>query len=467
MDSKQKCLFINSTTPNGGLFSGERKEIHPDCNTVWRISPEPFWLSKSEYDFLIELGEHLYNFYNACNLLYFQSSKGSQPSWVVNYLNIGKPESFIEYGLMNRFKTQIPLVIRPDIIPTDDGMIISELDSVPGGIGFTANLCQQYAALNYEVIGSSEGMLLGFADMIRSFSGMELPNLAIVVSEDCKDYWDEMVWFGYKLNKVGLIAYTLKPDDLIFTEDGLWIEACGGRVKVDVVYRFFELFNLKNIPKSELIMYLAKKQKILVTPPFKTYLEEKSLFALLHHHALKDFWLRYLGKSSYELLSKLFPKTWILDPTELPPQAIIPDLSINSRHIGNWMELAAATKRDRELVIKPSGFSDFAWGSRGVSVGHDLSTEAWELAIKNALDSFPRSSYILQRFYKGRRYTQEYYDFYTDSIQKMDGRVRLCPYYFVVDGKPRLSGILATICPADKKIIHGMVDSIMVPCAVR
>jgi hypothetical protein len=48
--------------------------------------------------------------------------------------------------------------------------------------------------------------------------------------------------------------------------------------------------------------------------------------------------------------------------------------------------------------------------------------------------------------------------------------VRLCPYYFVSGdwGRPqaKLGGVLATICPADKKIIHGMRDAIMAPCAV-
>jgi hypothetical protein len=28
-----------------------------------------------------------------------------------------------------------------------------------------------------------------------------------------------------------------------------------------------------------------------------------------------------------------------------------------------------------------------------------------------------------------------------------------------------LAGILATVCPADKKIIHGMKDAVLVPCA--
>ena len=47
----------------------------------------------------------------------------------------------------------------------------------------------------------------------------------------------------------------------------------------------------------------------------------------------------------------------------------------------------------------------------------------------------------------------------------MRGRVRLCPYYFVTGGDTKLGGILATIVPADKKLIHGMRDSILVPVA--
>ena len=48
----------------------------------------------------------------------------------------------------------------------------------------------------------------------------------------------------------------------------------------------------------------------------------------------------------------------------------------------------------------------------------------------------------------------------------MSGRARLSPYYFVSGEKTELAGILATICPADKKVIHGMKDAVMVPCAV-
>jgi hypothetical protein len=47
----------------------------------------------------------------------------------------------------------------------------------------------------------------------------------------------------------------------------------------------------------------------------------------------------------------------------------------------------------------------------------------------------------------------------------MKGRVRLCPYYFVETDKVKLRGALATIVPADKKMIHGMRDGILIPSA--
>lgn len=48
----------------------------------------------------------------------------------------------------------------------------------------------------------------------------------------------------------------------------------------------------------------------------------------------------------------------------------------------------------------------------------------------------------------------------------MRGRVRLSPYYFVQDKKAHLGGVLATLCSPEKKLIHGMVDAVMVPCAI-
>jgi hypothetical protein len=48
----------------------------------------------------------------------------------------------------------------------------------------------------------------------------------------------------------------------------------------------------------------------------------------------------------------------------------------------------------------------------------------------------------------------------------MSSRVRLCPYYFLIDDAPELAGVLSTLVPSDKKAIHGMADGIMGVCQV-
>jgi hypothetical protein len=73
---------------------------------------------------------------------------------------------------------------------------------------------------------------------------------------------------------------------------------------------------------------------------------------------------------------------------------------------------------------------------------------------------------VLQEFRKGRQFECRYYSEAADAIVPMSGRVRLSPYYFVVGDKAELGGVLATVCSVEKKIIHGMVDAIMAPCAV-
>jgi hypothetical protein len=455
------CIRLRDQLTQDGIYRSLEE-------LTWRIAPEPFWLTREEYTFIKELGNHLLTFYSSLNKLYFESLKERQPPWISRYLDQGKPDPVITHGQMNRFKQHLPGIIRPDLIPTDQGFIATELDSVPGGIGLTGNLSARYSELGYPVAAGSEGMVNGFAQMIRDISALPGNScLAIIVSDESGSYRPEMHWLGKRLNDVALCTTVIEPDDIRFTEGGLHVSFDERTVPVDVVYRFFELFDLKNIPKFEHVFDSAKKKKVMITPPLKAYLEEKMAFALFHHPALEPFWKDELDSEAFPLLKKLIPPTWILDPQPVPSHAVIPDLFIQGRPLMNWQELAGITQKERQLVIKPSGFSELAWGSRGVVVGHDLPQQEWSATLDRALTSFPTQPYIIQRFFKGRKYSIFYYDDSTKDLKPMTGRVRLSPYYFVYQGKAELGGILATLCPLDKKLLHGMADAVMVPCAVK
>lgn len=427
---------------------------------IWRISPTPFPLDAEITGLLIKLGSILQNFYSAVNRLYLSSDF----SWVNDYLDIGKPEWLVDHARMNYQKKMLPRIIRPDIILTEDGPKITELDSVPGGFGQLDAMSMLYDQIGYEVIGSSRGMLQGFDKMICATAQIGNPALAIVISDESADYRPEMDWIAKELRKLGRNAWMIKPEEVIFTEDGLFVEADGIRNKLDIIYRFFELFDLANIPKSELMVYAAKKKKVVVTPPFKHQLEEKILLALIHHPMLFSYWNDMLGSSDFELLRQVVPETWILDSRPLPPNAVIPGFEFRNMPINNWNTIKTATQRERRLIIKPSGFSPMAWGSHGVIPGHDVPSDEWSYAVEQALCNFTSQPSVLQRFYEGKKVPVKYLDTRSDAVVEMQGRVRLSPYYFVADDNAELFGVLATVVPLNKKLIHGMVNAVMAPC---
>ena len=224
------------------------------------------------------------------------------------------------------------------------------------------------------------------------------------------------------------------------------------------VYRFFELFDLPNIPRIENTLRANAEGRITITPPIKPYLEEKMWFALFWLQPLREFWRRELGDKYFIKLQEIIPYSWLLDPTPLPQHAVIPRLEIH-----DWREAAKFSQKDRELLLKVSGFSPLGWGSRGIALGSDLPHADWEKRIEHALATFESSPTILQRFHKGRLFEHRYWDPDSGEVKIMKGRVRLCPYYFVETDRVKLRGALATIVPADKKFLHGMSDAILVP----
>ncbi len=356
-------------------------------------------------------------------------------------------------------------MIRPDLILTEKGYVIAEIDSVPGGIGLTGWLNQTYSTLDNEIIGGPDGMLDGFRTV--------LPNGGdIVVSQEAATYRPEMEWVAAQLNQKrsppsGDSVVAAGVDRGLHAEASLAGSGYSWRVVAAenyqpqdgrAVYRFFELFDLPNIPGIENTLRGNAEGRISITPPIKPYLEEKMWFALFWMQPLREFWRRELGDKYFVKLQEVIPYSWLLDPTPLPQHAVIPRLEIH-----DWREAAKFSQKDRDLLLKVSGFSPLGWGSRGIALGADLPHAEWEKRIEHALNTFESSPTIMQRFHKGRLVEHQYWDPDSSELKTMKGRVRLCPYYFVESDRVKLRGALATIVPADKKFLHGMSDAILVP----
>jgi len=392
----------------------------------WLASPTAFPLTPHQLDYLEKLGPRLLTFLKTCNLFYRQSRSGKKPAYIHEWLDAGKPQDLLELASDPAVKNQLPSVIRPDLLITDKGFALSEIDSVPGGLGMTAWLNESYTALGEDVVGGADGM--------REAARRLLPDGDVVISEEALAYRPEMEWlFGENRVKA---AETYEFNG-------------------KMTYRFFEAFDwsgLESIRRS----YSPDSG---MTPPLKPFLEEKLWLALFWLGPLREAWRQELGDRYDRDFQELIPYSWVVHPGEIPPTAVLPHLNVQS-----WEQVAAFSQKERDLILKISGFSPQAWGSRGVTLGSDVSTEEWSTVLHRALASFPSSPYILQRYEKPALIRHPYWDEKSGETKVMQGRVRLCPYYFVEEGEARLKGVLATICPADKKLIHGMKDAIIVPC---
>jgi hypothetical protein len=433
-DDAERARFVRERLPTEGLFADHD----------WRTSPVPCPLGPALAKEIESLGRVLLQLYRAVNLLYRKSVEGKQPEWVARWLDQGKPADLIELQRSQPFKNEVPRVIRPDLLITEHGLSVTELDSVPGGIGLTGWLNQTYSEMGAEVLGGTDGMLRGFASIFG-----DAPTVHIVVSEEAATYRPEMIWMA---NQLGSTRFKIQDSRFEAFAEG------------DAVYRFFELFDLANVPSAKKTFELAAAKRIRLTPPPKPMFEEKMLFALLWNRNLQSFWRQELGDGFFHRLLGMVPYTWIVDPALLPPHAAIPELNLT-----DWRQLKALSQKERDLILKVSGFSDHAWGARDVHLGSDLSHADWAAAVDSALADFGRSPCVLQRYHKPGLVEAQWFDFERSQLVPMKGRVRLCPYYFVAgDGdaaRAQLGGVLATICPADKKIIHGMTDAVFAPCS--
>lgn len=443
------------------------------ADKTWRLSPEAFPLSAAQLNQIREIGNAVADFYRAIDRLYHRVTEDRsllrnqdlKAPWVSSYYDRGKPDDLLFHGQHRANRHTLPPVIRPDLLITGEGFTLSEIDSVPGGIGLTAYLNQIYGDGDDQIIGTAQGMVQGF---FRAVVGEEKvhrnPFLAILVSEEAATYRPEMEWLAATLQRQGQRAFVFDPAEVLPLGDSLCVALDGSPQQIDVIFRFFELFDLPNLGLRSFIFNFVEQGMVQLTPPMKAFQEEKLSLALFHHPRLRGYWEENLPAASFRVLRNVIPESWIVDPAPVPPHTSLLAPPIRGEAPASWDDLALGSQRERSLILKISGYHETAWGARSVVLGSDVPREVWAHALHQAITSGEQHPYVLQRYHKPKRINHPLFE-EDGSIRNMDTRVRLCPYFFAQpDGSYELEGILATLCPADKKIIHGMSDAALLPC---
>ncbi|NLW17725.1 MAG: hypothetical protein GX033_08820, partial [Firmicutes bacterium] len=348
------------------------------------------------------------------------------------------------------YKDQIPVIIRPDLLLTAAGWRATELDSVPGSMGLLGFFEQVYGAWPLLAGGkTAAAMATALTSLIDCHE-----QAAIVISEECAGYRAETAWLSRHWQEAQIQIPTLCPEQLQIKNGEVRYQG----QRLQLIYRFFELFDIDNIPGAKELLTLGAEGIIKVTPPPKPHLEEKMWFAFLHHPELQDTWEQLLGTDSFDYLRQLIPPTWLLssDP-----------IAFAGGPCGSLAKLKKTSRRTRPFVLKPSGFSPLAWGGHGFSRGKDYTTGRWAHTIDNYVAQANTAPYIIQAYQQSVTHRVEYYEHSSQSINWFEGKMRLCPYYFLIGEQVILSGALATFVPLSKPVIHGMTDAVMVPTAIE
>ena len=255
---------------------------------TWQLSPEAWPLTVEQVAQLEAIGAACLEFHQALENLYLRSAAGKNllrnkpllAPWVADYLDRGKPAHLIAHARDPKNRGAFPTVLRPDLLLTDEGFVMTELDSVPGGIGLTAFLNRLYstAAPNgspSSVIGSADAMIKNFHASLAALRPAERnPLIALVVSDEAATYRPEMQWLAHQLQLLGHRVFCLKPEDIFPLENSLFFSSDGNPEKIDVIYRFFELFDLANIRTEKFIFESWAAGEVALAPPMRPFQEE-------------------------------------------------------------------------------------------------------------------------------------------------------------------------------------------------
>ena len=168
---------------------------------TWQLSPTAWPLTPAQVAELEQIGTACLEFHQALETLYLRSAQNKNllrnkpllAPWVADYLDRGKPAALIAHARDPKNRGAFPTVLRPDLLLTDEGFALTELDSVPGGIGLTAFLNRLYSEQGGGTPPPGEGGIVGAGDaMIENFyqslanlrPAARNPLIAIIVSDE-------------------------------------------------------------------------------------------------------------------------------------------------------------------------------------------------------------------------------------------------------------------------------------------
>jgi len=426
-DNAEEVVKIINEMASGVQFYDSSHASTSIC-LPFRVSPAPFWISKTMLENLKSHCRDLVAYYWACEKLLPVFATMSQ---TVARLIASRPTDF-GATTANRH----PL-IRPDFILTATGPVVVEIETSLFGLGLSCFLEKSYRDLGFETLGDHASHFDGFA---RQMSRSNSKRMALAYTNHTKRYAGQLSYLASLMARKDLDVISTHVENIACDVGSLSHKESS----LDHIYRAFYLH--EGLDNTR-VRRIVENHAAALVPGANAALEEKALLALIWDPTFEVAFTDYLGSSTVACLRKVIPPTFIVDAEDVPS------------HFGNgikrWVDLASLSRKDRKFALKVSGFSErSSWGI-GVEFLQECNADAVATLIEEAANS--ETFYVLQAYRDGAKHQQLYHDTATDKMETMNGRVRLTPYVSTATGE--IVTAKATL-RSGSKYIHGATDAV-------
>ncbi|MBI1971761.1 MAG: hypothetical protein HYS53_00520 [Candidatus Aenigmarchaeota archaeon] len=386
-----------------------------DFETVpWLISPDWFEITKSQLEELQSIGSVLRKFLMTCDNLYYEDEDAR------NIVEQNKSDKTLHFQ-RRQMRGELPILVRPDMVITNDGFKIVELEVLVGGIGEVPAVKEAYLSIVPPSRPYNGSMVNSFVRAMEQIPGDGRMDRTLLVTS-FPTRFPELKIFSKLCRDRGYETLPMRLEDIYGIDDDC----------AKLIWRLFDVDDieeLKHIPN------------IPISPPLKQFLQEKAWLGILHDPGYEDYWESNLGQD-FHLLKNSTAKTWILRKGYMPPTD----------------ELKNLPKSKRRYVTKLSD----SWGSRSFTYWPEKSGRQWNRFLSDVPEG--NSLYIMQEYQDSLKFSFPAY--VNGKISYLENlRALITPYYFFVGEKAELADIQVTLRKSRK--VHGATDSIIVPVSIK
>jgi hypothetical protein len=379
---------LNQLSEGYKFYEARRREYDNGNKSLnFRVSPEPLKLKKSENEDIINLGPIVVQFLKLTQDLYESDER------VQSILNTGKPAELLNCQKPNY------LFARPDFILTPEGLKICEIETSIFGLGVSHLLGQSYHDTGHETLHDQNS--------IRAYLDNRMEKVGnLIYSNKTQAYAGQLEYTANKIFSNG--------------KDSNWSANHIDNLndQQTTVYRGFYLSESLNDLKVKSLI----QNKIIdnnTAPSITPQMEEKAILALIYDTRFEGFYRDNLGVVDFDKLREHIPPTWIVGQEKYFSKGM-------PNGINSSLELANQTVRNRQFILKSSGFSETASWAEGVHLLQDKSRIESQRLIQLAIDD-KTCLYIVQQFDRGEKRICNYES--EDGEKTLDARWRITPYY--------------------------------------